>query len=137
MKEWRSRSRADLKKPDATIFFPQKAKTWGEHLREYIFGPLGLKCTSHSVRRSAAQWAGRCGADLSVVRNVGRWECLSELLKYTAEGNERNIIMMRDHTVDPIFEFWPFFPKTAVSSMSSTMAQFNALRGGQSRVQFN
>jgi hypothetical protein len=131
IKEWRSRTRAELKEPGAEVFFPLSARAWNEALRTYVFGPLDLACTSHSVRRSAAQWAGRCGSDISVIRNVGRWECLSELLKYVAEGNERSLIMTRDHDADPIFDFWPFFPNCAVSSMSSTRQQLAAMKGGR------
>ena len=31
-------------------------------------------CTNHSIRRSAAQWAGRCDAREVDVRNAGRWK---------------------------------------------------------------
>jgi hypothetical protein len=134
IKEWRSRSKADLEKPDAQILYPLSAKTWNEHLGDYIFGPMGHPCTSHSICRLAAQWAGRCGSDLSVIQNVGRWECLNELLKYVAEGNEQGIVMKRDHGTDPIFDFWPFFPNTLVSSMSTTRTQFAGMRGGRANI---
>ena len=29
-----------------------------------------------SIRRTAAQWAGRCGARLCDVRNAGRWQTM-------------------------------------------------------------
>ena len=38
-----------------------------------LFNKCGFAYTSHSVRRSAAQWGRRCGADLVILRNVGRW----------------------------------------------------------------
>ena len=29
--------------------------------------------TTHSIRRSAARWAARCGADDSTIKRAGRW----------------------------------------------------------------
>jgi len=29
--------------------------------------------TTHSIRRSAARWATRCGADDSTIKRAGRW----------------------------------------------------------------
>lgn len=31
------------------------------------------EATTHSVRRSAAQWAARCGAEDSLIKRSGRW----------------------------------------------------------------
>lgn len=33
-------------------------------------------CSTHSIRRTSAQWAGRCGAREMDVRNAGRWQTM-------------------------------------------------------------
>lgn len=37
---------------------------------------FGRPYTTHSIRRSAAQWAARCGADDSTIKRAGRWSVL-------------------------------------------------------------
>jgi hypothetical protein len=86
-------------------------------------------CSSHSVRRSAAQWAGRCGADVCTIKNIGRWICLTHLLKYVSEGVQVHLIMMSDFRgADPIFEFYPFNVKTAVSAIEATASELRAMQ---------
>ena len=43
-------------------------------------------CTNHSIRRSAAQWAGRCDGRTHDVANNGRWKSFEEMMKYLAQG---------------------------------------------------
>ena len=40
-----------------------------------------MRCTNQSIRRSAAQWAGRCGSHIVHPRNTGRWKSLDMLAK--------------------------------------------------------
>jgi len=40
--------------------------------------------TTHSIRRSAARWAARCGADDSTIKRAGRW--------YVRRSNISNMI---------------------------------------------
>ena len=37
--------------------------------------------TTHSIRRSAARWAARCGADDSTIKRAGRWYVTCKLKK--------------------------------------------------------
>jgi len=37
--------------------------------------------TTHSIRRSAARWAARCGADDSTIKRAGRWYVTCQLIK--------------------------------------------------------
>lgn len=74
-------------------------------------------CTNHSIRRSAAQWAGRCGAQELWVRNNGRWKTMEELVKYMGQG-----AMVRDKAIeangggdDPIRQVWWYKPVTVAS----------------------
>ena len=78
-------------------------------------------CSNHSIRRSAAQWAGRCGAREMDVRNAGRWRSMVVLAKYMAQG-----AMERDayedladdvdgQELDPIFRMFVFKKATSAA----------------------
>lgn len=79
-------------------------------------------CTNHSIRRSAAQWAGRCGARELDVRNAGRWKSMKVLATYMAQG-----ALQRDEyedsgdaaTLDPIFKTWVFKKVTNATEAGS------------------
>ena len=74
----------------------------------------GKGCTNHSIRRTAAQWAGRCNARELDVRNAGRWKTFEELAKYMSQGHvDRN--KAREKAADkkdPIMKVWVFRPVT-------------------------
>ena len=75
-------------------------------------------CSNHSIRRSAAQWAGRCGAREMDVRNAGRWRSMQILAKYMAQGAvQREEYEDDDGTQrsDPIFEMWVFKKTTSAA----------------------
>ena len=66
----------------------------------------------HSIRRSGAQWAGRCG-DLGVAtRNAGRWKSFDNLMRYIGQGARISAGAFKS-CVDPIFSCWVFKPVTA------------------------
>jgi hypothetical protein len=88
-----------------------------------LFDKLGVDCSSHSLRRSAAQWAGRCGASDNAVRDVGRWASWEACALYTAEGSRRCKRLISDRGVDPIRTFWFFKSSSAISTMSTLTAQ--------------
>lgn len=76
-------------------------------------------CTAHSIRRSAAQWAGRCGASTTDVRNCGRWKTLEELVQYMAQGalqREQYENDMDGDGHDPIFRMFVFKPVTEAAA---------------------
>lgn len=72
--------------------------------------PAGERgCTNHSIRRSAAQWAGRCGAGELAVRNNGRWKTLEMLMLYIAQGRTSNSHAKEaNEGGDPIEKIWVF-----------------------------
>ena len=68
-------------------------------------------CSNHSIRRSAAQWAGRCGAREMDVRNAGRWRSMAILAKYMAQGAVQREAYEDDEEgaqEDPIFSMFVF-----------------------------
>jgi len=69
-------------------------------------------CTNHSLRRSAAQWAGRCNAATTDVANAGRWKTFTEMMKYLAQGAKTRLERQEDQGCDPIFSTWVFKPVT-------------------------
>ena len=93
--------------------------TWRRHLRK-LFGMVGLVCTSHSIRHTAAQWAARCGAPLYIVKNVGRWATIKCMLNYMADGVDEHTTAMRDYGEDKLKEWYPFNANTMVSRIEMT-----------------
>jgi hypothetical protein len=75
-----------------------------------LFRAAGLgDCSSHSIRRSASQWARRCGADIVVIRNIGRWVSYSNLFLYIAEAEKiSRDKRRRNNGRDPVWDFWMF-----------------------------
>jgi len=74
--------------------------------------------TNHSIRRSAAQWAGRCGAREMDVRNAGRWRSMAILAKYMAQGAVQREEYEDDEEgprEDPIFSMFVFKKVTSAS----------------------
>ncbi|XP_066021558.1 uncharacterized protein [Pocillopora verrucosa] len=65
--------------------------------------------TTHSIRRSAARWAARCGADDSTIKRAGRWKSSSFEL-YTQDA--RAEMIKEQHDGNPIFDhkMWMFKP---------------------------
>jgi len=106
---------------------PMSERAW-EHFTKVLFTTAGLYTpgfkdaegkkhaptgvTNHGIRRSAAQWAGRChGQTLDVACN-GRWKALTEMLKYMAQGHTQRERKETDDGSDPIFSMWVWKPVT-------------------------
>ena len=76
-------------------------------------------CSSHSIRRSAAQWASRCGAREMDVRNAGRWRSMLILAKYLAQGAMQREAYEDDEEgpqEDPIFKVFVFKKVTSAAA---------------------
>ena len=74
-------------------------------------------CTNHSIRRSAAQWAGRCGGREIDVRNTGRWKTMEELAKYMAQGAvDKTTAQRAVKGDDPVRTIWWWQP-TAIPGL--------------------
>ena len=70
-------------------------------------------CTNHSIRRSAAQWAGRCDAREIDVKNTGRWRSMLEMAHYMAQGAYQSKQARAAAIVtgrDPVLDMWCFQP---------------------------
>jgi hypothetical protein len=75
--------------------------------------------SSHSFRRSGAQWAARCGLDTLAIKDIGRWQSLANVERYMAEGvayTKRRLEELGT-TTDPIVQFWVFDERTRLDSM--------------------
>ena len=73
----------------------------------------GRGCTNHSIRRSAAQWAGRCDAREIDVKNTGRWRSMLEMAHYMAQGayqSQEARAAAAETGRDPILDMWCFQP---------------------------
>ena len=66
-------------------------------------------CTNNSPRRSAAQWAGRCGDGGTGTRNNGRWASMELMMTYVTQGSVQREEFEGN---DPIFETWVWKPVT-------------------------
>jgi hypothetical protein len=64
--------------------------------------------TSHTIRRSSAQWAARCGDKGPGIRNAGRWKSFAHLITYLAQGAKQAERYHGDPNGDPILTCWPF-----------------------------
>jgi hypothetical protein len=68
-------------------------------------------CTNHSIRRSAAQWAGRCLGNVIDVKNNGRWKSMDQMSQYVAQGAvDRNRHIQDNKGTDPIWGIWVWKP---------------------------
>ena len=134
--------RTDLDDPLALLFTPVSASTYRKQFGDLLDRSVTEEAcvaagvdpsladfvSSHSVRRTAAQWAARCGTNLITVRDVGRWETLEHLAKYVSMGAEDHQQAKRlAGGADPIYLFWVFDSMTKVDTMDSSGFQNRAL----------
>jgi hypothetical protein len=117
-KHWALRSQRSAPLTKGPIIESLSAHTFMTDLKSLFKGAGLPTCSSHSIRRSAAQWARRCGADIVVIRNVGRWVDLRNLLAYIAEAEmisrDRR---RRNNGVDPVRNVWFFDTDTQCDTM--------------------
>ena len=79
---------------DDKKIFDITAATYEQHVKivfdrayEITGDEKWLEYSSHSIRYSGTLWARMCGADLHIVKRVGRWAALEILLQYMADGD--------------------------------------------------
>ena len=79
----------------------------------------GLELSSHSMRRTGSQWAARCGANYSVIRNVGRWKDLKIMFEYIAKAqlDHQEACRAAVDGIDPVTKFWFFEPYTGYDAI--------------------
>ena len=100
------------------MILEKKHSTYRNDLRR-LFLSCGFRYTSHSIRRTASQWARRCGADISIIRNVGRWVSYGSLFFYIAEAERAaREAMQKNGNIDPLFGIWIFDTDTSIDTMN-------------------
>jgi len=73
-------------------------------------------------------WASRCGSTLYVIKNVGRWETVEQMLLYVAEGKLRaSAAVKANGGVDPVLRFWSFSMDTMVGTIECDAKLMQAL----------
>lgn len=97
----------------------KSGKVWGAMCSDLwtrklamFYGFMGKpECTPHSIRRTAAQWAARCGDMGWGPRNAGRWRNWGTVMIYIAQGSAQ----ARNYPEgkDPILTTWFFKPVTS------------------------
>jgi integrase len=94
-------------------------KTFKKNLKK-LFVVAGIpSCSGHSIRRTAAQWARRSGADLFTILNVGRWTSLENLRLYLKEADKIGAAKMdANDQRDPLLDFWVFNSKTQIDTVA-------------------
>lgn len=104
----------------------QSAKTYNEQLKK-LFKAAGVpKYSSHSFRRSGAMFAGRCGVDITDVRDIGRWVTLRHVGRYITEGKSRHDQLLVEHGGDdPIYKFWVYNKLAKLDGMEMTSEMLN------------
>lgn len=87
---------------------PRESEVNGEPHKTQV---KGKGCTTHSIRISACQWAGRCEPTMCVdARNNGRWKNVKQMLIYHRQGSAP---LGYDRLSDPINNIWVWRPVTA------------------------
>ena len=81
--------------------------------------PRLQQCTSHSIRRSAATWAGRCKAQVPAVRKCGRWVSTETMFKYMEDGRAQYERNTQYGSIDPQQFIWVFKDPSVGESASS------------------
>lgn len=71
------------------------------------FETAGCAChASHSLVRSGAHWAARCGLDILEVKDVGRWVNLQHLKRHVSKGKHHAENRRTENGSNPVIDFW-------------------------------
>jgi hypothetical protein len=118
--------------------FVRKSQTFCKMVKR-LFRMSGLpRCSSHSFRRTAFQWAARCGGELMAIKLLARHTYNSNcFVVYMQEGYKITYDFDEDEEQDPIFTFWVWEPATPnqqpFAQDFSGGRGFEYTRGGSSR----
>ena len=78
--------------------------------------------TNQGIRRTAAQWAGRCGCKMILdLANNGRWKSLDTIAVYMGQGAKTRQEAEFQHGSDPIFRTWVWKPVTMAGISTKNM----------------
>ena len=96
-------------------------ENWRE-ICKMFFDRAGVSgATTHSIRKSAAVWAARCGAEEYQIREAGRWNTGDTYMVYVKSGKSiASLAATRsDGSVDPIRRVWVFHPTVFLATMKN------------------
>ena len=97
---------------------------WAAHLVK-LFADCGYPkgVTSHSIRRSGAQWAARCGATEPQIKATARWSNnSSSYYAYIQAGHQDKDKWATLRKPDPIRQLWVFHPAVWTQTITSRKA---------------
>ena len=113
----------EIKRSTGPLFADDRSGHVGKVLKPARFQTAMMKlfdkcflftCTSHSIRRSAFQWCGRCGGQESVAKLTARHTpASSEFYKYMEDGCKKREKAESENDegwIDPIFKSWVWKP---------------------------
>lgn len=94
-------------------------ETWSDICRMFFIGAGVPDATTHSIRKSAAVWAARCGAEDYQIREAGRWNSGDTYMIYVKSGKSiASLAASRnDGSVDIIRKIWVFHPTVYITDI--------------------
>ena len=95
-------------------------ESWNEICKMFFNGANVSEASTHSIRKSAAVWAARCGAEEYQIREAGRWNAGDTYLVYVKSGKELAALAnsRKDGSMDPIRKIWVFHPTAFLTTLS-------------------
>ena len=98
-------------------FAPRLRSAGSVHLQAGLYTPstpgkAAQGVTNHSVRKTGAEWAARCGGSLQEISATGRWLCVATVERYMKQGKDVGEEKRQNNAgvSDPIREFWIYRP---------------------------
>ena len=87
-------------------------ESWTDICKTFFVGAGVPDATTHSIRKSAAVWAARCGAEEYQIREAGRWNSGDTYTVYVKSGKVvADLAASRKNgSIDPIRKIWVFHP---------------------------
>ena len=96
---------------------PRSCRRGSEDLQAKLYTPSApgkpaQGITNHSVRKTAAEWAARCGATTTEIAATARWLCFATVERYHKQGKDVGEEKRQNNAgeSDPIREFWIYRP---------------------------
>ena len=87
-------------------------ENWSDICKMIFDGADISGASTHSIRKSAAVWAARCGAEEYQIREAGRWNSGDTYMIYVKSGKAMSSLAAtrKDGAIDPIRRVWVFHP---------------------------
>ena len=97
---------------------------WSDICKMIFYGAQVSGATTHSIRKSAAVWAARCGAEDYQIKEAGRWNSGDTYTLYIKSGKSLAALAATrlDGSIDPIRRIWVFHPTVFLATIHSHTA---------------